>query len=105
MIVATPCDASGSVVVNGVKYDALNWDGELVVEAYSYPMLVLFHQMGAELEKLFPRAVAVEEACESEDTAPCPLEVRGGRIGAGEARSRSEEEHSLQSIPRTAAEK
>ena len=97
---------NGFIEVDGVMYPKVYDDyGERwQPEAYLQEETALPHQY-AELEKLFPRAVAVEEACESEDTAPCPLEVRGGRIGAGEARSRSEGEHSLQSIPRTAAEK
>jgi hypothetical protein len=61
-------------------FPAVEYEGEFVVEAYAHTHDKLPH-LHENLEDLFPRAVAVEEEEEGEDTTPCTFEVRGEALG------------------------
>ena len=63
---------------NGYTFRAVDCEGTLVPEAWSYKQVVLPHLTGSEMDALFPVAVAARHAGD-EDYAPepCGLEVRG----------------------------
>ena len=61
-------------------FPAVEYEGELVVEAYAHTHDLLPH-LHPELDSLFPRAVAREAEEEGEDTSRCGYEQRGERLG------------------------
>ena len=58
----------------------MEYEGEFVVEAFSYEHDRLPH-LHKDLEELFPRAVASREEKEAEDVTPCTFERRGEELG------------------------
>ena len=66
---------------NGYTFKAVECEGVLVPEAWSYKQDVLPHLMGSDMDILFPVAVAAGHAGD-EDYAPepCDLETRGREI-------------------------
>ena len=61
-------------------FPAVEYEGEFVVEAYAHSHDLLPH-LHENVEDLFPRAVAVQEEEEGEDTTPCTFETRGEARG------------------------
>jgi hypothetical protein len=61
-------------------FPAVEYEGEFVAEAYlhDHDNLPHFH---ANLDALFPRAVASQEEKETEDVTPCTFESRGEALG------------------------
>ena len=64
----------------GRQFPAVEHEGEFVVEAYAHQHDTLPH-LHANLEALFPKAVAEQEEEETEDVEPCTFEKRGERLG------------------------
>ena len=61
-------------------FPAIEYEGEFVAEAFLHNHDELPH-LHANLNELFPRAVAKEEETEGEDTTPCGFEERGEALG------------------------
>ena len=61
-------------------FPAVEYEGEFVAEAYLHDHDNLPH-LHANLDALFPRAVASEEEREAEDVTPCTFESRGEALG------------------------
>ena len=49
------------VECGGYMFPGIEWEGELVAEAWSYRQTKLPHQTGNEMNELFPRAEAVKD--------------------------------------------
>ena len=79
-------EATGRIEVAGYMFPTVAWEGQQVVEAYSYPMTVLPHQMGRDMAKLFPQAVAAPALGDRDVGGECELERRGLRVGKGSSR-------------------
>ncbi len=66
---------------DGREYPAVEYEGEFVVEAYPHHPDMLPH-LHEHPDRWFPRAIAVAETKEDEDTTPGFLERRGQALGA-----------------------
>lgn len=73
------------IEVDGHLYQAVRWEGEKVAEAQSYGLLKLPHEHGADLVKMFPRAVAAPDRGDRDLEPPCGLERRGIALGSGKS--------------------
>ena len=65
---------------DGHEYPKGNFDGEDVPEAFEYDVSVLPHYQ-ADLESIFPRAVAIDPMEDRDPHDNCDLEKRGAEIG------------------------
>ncbi len=79
-------EVTGQVEVEGYMFPTVAWEGEQVVEAYSYPMTLLPHQMDRDMARLFPQAVAAPALGDRDVIGECDLEQRGLRIGKSSSR-------------------
>ena len=66
---------------NGYTFKAVECDGVLVPEAWSYKQVMLPHLMGSDMDILFPVAVAARHARDKDYVPePCGREIRGQEV-------------------------
>ena len=69
-------------MVGSQAFPAVWWEGGWVPEAKSYCMTVLPHQLGLEIDRVFPRAIVTSRVPPKDlDWEKCDLEKEGERLG------------------------
>ena len=82
-----PTTKNGLMERNGFTFKAVECEGVLVPEAWSYKQVVLPHLMGSDMDAIFPVAVAARHQGDEDFVPePCDLEARGQEIIGGTER-------------------